>query len=55
MLSLINFKFQHLIWCGMKSTPKLASVRKLKYLSICSAVCLISSVSLIVVCILLIN
>jgi|LakMenEpi03Aug12_release.lakeMendotaPanAssembly.Ray.scaffolds.fasta_scaffold849676_1 hypothetical protein len=55
ILTIINFKFQHLIWNGMKSAPKLSSVIKLRYLSISSAISLISSISLIVVYIFLIN
>lgn len=39
----------------MKSAPKLSLVTKLRYLSISSAISLISSISLIVVYILLIN
>ena len=53
-ITLLNFKFQHLTWSGITGTPKLESVSKLKYLSVSSALGLVSSISYIVVLILLI-
>lgn len=53
-LSLFNFKMQNLLYFGLRSTPKLESTSKLRYIAIASAACLVSSVTLVTIFILLI-
>lgn len=55
LITAINFKFHHLIWSGLRGTPKLESVSKLKYLTIFSAINLINSIAFVAVFIFLIN
>lgn len=44
-LTLINFKYQNLLWSQIKCMPKLQSTAKLKYLSIASAIGLLYSIA----------